>query len=57
MNELISELGVGVEWGCGLGGWIGLSILVPNGLTGESTLVTGGHGMCCGVWPLVGFGE
>jgi hypothetical protein len=39
-------------------GWVvGLAVLVSNGIVGESVLVTGGHGMCCGVWPLFGFGE
>jgi hypothetical protein len=31
---------------------VGLVVLVSNGVAGGSTLVTGGHGMCCGVWPL-----
>jgi hypothetical protein len=39
-------------------GWVaGLAVLLSNGVAGESALVAGGHGMCCGVWPIDGFGE
>jgi hypothetical protein len=36
---------------------VGLAVLVSNGVTDGSMPVTGGHGMCCGVWPLDGMGE
>jgi hypothetical protein len=52
---VIRELTVGVTWRCGLGGEVGNFGFEWR--SGGRTWVAGGHGMCCGIWPLDGFAE